>query len=375
MTTRSRFPLSLAILWLALSVRGAVGQSAALSKSSPYKPAANADEALARIEELGGIVRRLSTKSDDLEVDFQLSGDRLADEHLQYLLKLKKVAVLRLRNTPISDAGLVHVGKLAGLKRLHLEKTAVTDAGMKHLNGLKVLESLNVYGTQIGDVGLQQLEVLPKLKSLFVWQTKVTELAILRLQKAKPGLAIVPDPAQDRELANAALATAKANLLMAEAAYEAAQKDAKELPPKAAEFKIAMAETAKQAAEAKKKADEAKKRAEEADKRPTSLKAQADDAAKKSKIAPGDVALKKRADDKQSELAAAQLIAEQARSTFDDAQKTFQEKQARADSVRVQSLRAANGKKVIADAQTALESARLLEEYARQRLDAKFDAK
>ncbi len=126
----------------------------------PYKPAANADEAVKRIEELGAIVRRVVPKDDALEVDFRNSI--VTDAHLQYLQSLKMmVTVVRLRETRITDAGLVHLGKITTLKRLHLEKTAVTDAGMQHLSGLKELDLLNLFGTAVGDAGLVHLKAYP----------------------------------------------------------------------------------------------------------------------------------------------------------------------------------------------------------------------
>jgi hypothetical protein len=83
----------------------------------PYKPAANADEAVARIAELGGAVRHCNRSDDTLEVDFQYCGTALTDAHLQYVLSLNKVVILRLKATAITDAGLVHVGKVSTLKR------------------------------------------------------------------------------------------------------------------------------------------------------------------------------------------------------------------------------------------------------------------
>src|SRR4051794_40698638 len=74
----------------------------------PYKPAANADEAVKRIEDLGGAVRRVAPKDDALEVDFRNST--VTDAHLQYLQALKMVTVVRLRETRITDAGLLHLG-------------------------------------------------------------------------------------------------------------------------------------------------------------------------------------------------------------------------------------------------------------------------
>ena len=41
----------------------------------PYKAAANAEEAVASIEELGGSVRRVALIDESLEVDFHLGGE------------------------------------------------------------------------------------------------------------------------------------------------------------------------------------------------------------------------------------------------------------------------------------------------------------
>ncbi len=207
------FPL--ALLFACLMFSAAVSAAPAPEKTPPsFRAVANADEAVMRIEELGGIVRR--SGDDGFEVDFHHKGAAIADAHLQYLLSLKKVVVLRLKETQITDAGLVHVGKLATLKRLYLEKTAVTDAGLKHLTGLKELEYLNLYACPVGDAGVEGLKDLPKLRQLFVAETKVTHAGIARLQAA-PSVQIVPDPARDRQRAQAALDTAKSALATAEA--------------------------------------------------------------------------------------------------------------------------------------------------------------
>ena len=160
----TRSCLFASIVLLAASV-GSIAR-AQPAASIPYKPALNADDAVKRIEELGGAVRRVSLKDDALEVDFR--GSAVADPHLQYLQPLGKVTVLRLRETAITDAGLIHVGKIATLKRLYLEKTSTTDAGLRHLVGLKELEYLNLFGTDVSDAGLDQLKSLPMIKSLFV---------------------------------------------------------------------------------------------------------------------------------------------------------------------------------------------------------------
>jgi hypothetical protein len=216
-----------------------------------YKAAGNAAEAVKRIEELGGSVRKAAREGDAVEVD--LRHTPTTDVHLQYLLVLKNVTAVRLRECAVGDAGLVHLGKIAGLKNLHLEKTKVTDAGLKHLAGSKELEVLNLFGCDIGDPGLIHVQALPKLKSLFVSETKVSEVGIAALRKALPALVVVPNRAQEREQAEAAWQTAKQALAAMETRFQEAKKDAETLSPQVVELKKKLDEAMKKVNEAKSK--------------------------------------------------------------------------------------------------------------------------
>ncbi|MFP6666509.1 MAG: hypothetical protein VB876_04305 [Pirellulales bacterium] len=197
-----------------------------------YKPAANADEAVASIEQLGGAVRYLSGKRDALEVDFQFAGEQLTDEHLQHLQAVENVFVLRLKRTAITDAGLAHLTTITTLRRLHLEGTSVTDAGLKHLAALKDLEFLNLHSTKITDTGLEVIRQMPRLKQLFLWKTGVTAPAIARLQRESPELRVSPDRALQRKKAQKAADVANAIIPRAEKALAAAKREMDELTPK-----------------------------------------------------------------------------------------------------------------------------------------------
>ena len=124
------------------------------------------DQAVAQIEEVGGAVRYIDAKRRSLEVDFQFAGDQVRDEHLQPVLALPRVYVLRLKGTAVTDTGLAHVAKITTLQRLYLEETAVTDAGLQHLAALKNLEFLNLHSTKVTDRGIEIVAKLPKLKQL-----------------------------------------------------------------------------------------------------------------------------------------------------------------------------------------------------------------
>ena len=154
------------------------------------EPSEVAKEALAKIEQAGGTAREIARDDDRLDVNFQLAGDKIEDEHLAPVAKLSNVYEVRLGRTGISDAGLAHLAGLATLERLHLENTGVGDAGLAHLKGLTKLVYLNLYGTQVSDDGLKHLSGLTSLKNLYVWQTQVTEAGIAALKQAIPGLEV-----------------------------------------------------------------------------------------------------------------------------------------------------------------------------------------
>lgn len=111
---RTRFP---ATVYLAVTLIIALSQSA-LSEVLPYRAPRNTEEAVERIEELGGAVRFLKGDDGELEVDFRFATDKLTDEHLKYVNGLKNVAVLRLKRTSVTDgdrrAKRTHFGGLIG---------------------------------------------------------------------------------------------------------------------------------------------------------------------------------------------------------------------------------------------------------------------
>ena len=74
-------PVAIRRLIAGLWLLAAVGVLVHAEEPRPYNAAANADEAVARIGELGGAVRRVSRDDDSLEVDFQHSGKVLTDAH------------------------------------------------------------------------------------------------------------------------------------------------------------------------------------------------------------------------------------------------------------------------------------------------------
>src|SRR5262249_17743040 len=71
----------------------------------------------------------------------------------------KRLTVLRLSNTKVSDAGLAHFKDCKGLIELHLDGTQVGDAGLARLKGFKNLSVIHLRGTRVSD--LSPLRGLP----------------------------------------------------------------------------------------------------------------------------------------------------------------------------------------------------------------------
>ncbi|HEX3724946.1 MAG TPA: hypothetical protein VHV08_01835, partial [Pirellulales bacterium] len=157
--------------------------------STPLSP--EAQEAVAKIQKIGGTVQALAMNDDSLVVDFHLGGTTLGDEGLAAIKALPKVVQLDLKDTQITDAGLANLAGLATLNKLHLEKTKITDAGLAHLKDLANLEYLNLYGTAVTDAGLEQLKGLKNLKKLYVWQSQVTDAGAAKLKEALPGVTVI----------------------------------------------------------------------------------------------------------------------------------------------------------------------------------------
>src|SRR5437879_2627470 len=83
--------------------------SVPLVAADPPPPPANAQEAIAKIQALGGAVRTVAMNDDSLEVDFHLGGTKLTDEGLVNLKPLSKVVEVHLKDTQITDAGLANL--------------------------------------------------------------------------------------------------------------------------------------------------------------------------------------------------------------------------------------------------------------------------
>jgi N-acyl-D-aspartate/D-glutamate deacylase/Leucine-rich repeat (LRR) protein len=111
-----------------------------------------------------------------------LDYSTFADEGMQYLVNMKQLTHLSLRDTLVSDAGLKHISGLTNLIALDLYGAPVTDAGVKHLAALKKLQKLNLLGASISDEGLDVIASLPALEELNLYRSQITNAGLSKLR-------------------------------------------------------------------------------------------------------------------------------------------------------------------------------------------------
>src|SRR3954453_22375697 len=77
-------------------------------------------KAMAKIQQLGGLVLELAQNDPRLEVSYQQKEGKFSDEYLLPLKELKGLVHLNLRGQDVTDAQTVHLKDLTSLTRLHL---------------------------------------------------------------------------------------------------------------------------------------------------------------------------------------------------------------------------------------------------------------
>lgn len=102
------------------------------------------------------------------------------------------VVVVNLAGRQVNDAVLAQLKNFPKLRSLDLSGSSITDDGMAHLEGLTSLRTLNLSRTAISDAGLVHLRTLNQLQTLSLTGSRATNAGVADLQKALPGMRIVP---------------------------------------------------------------------------------------------------------------------------------------------------------------------------------------
>src|SRR5262249_27759196 len=98
-------------------------------------------------------------------------------------------------------AGLIHLARLKKLRVLFINDSRVTDSGLVHLKGLTQLAHLSLTGVPgVSDAGLVHLRRLNQLRELHVDFTNVSDEGLAALRAVVQSLAkttnrkLIPDP-------------------------------------------------------------------------------------------------------------------------------------------------------------------------------------
>lgn len=100
-------------------------------------------------------------------VSLHLVESKVTGKGLAAFAGLKKLRMLVLDYSPVTDEALKEIGRLA-LSELNLKNTAVTDEGLKHLAGHKLLKQVSLDGTRVTAAGAAGLRTaLPTCLVIF----------------------------------------------------------------------------------------------------------------------------------------------------------------------------------------------------------------
>lgn len=170
------------------------------------------------------IMPHVATLKNVKEVSIGQGG--FTDEHVQHLRKVSSINSLVLGDSTLTDAGAAELAKiLSGTKieNLCLDNAPITSAALTSISQIKSLMTLDLTGTNIADdltalagmpnlqwllirdmdlssleeASLTTLAELPKLGRLTVTNTGITAEAIQQLKRAKPGLNLEAEHAED----------------------------------------------------------------------------------------------------------------------------------------------------------------------------------
>ena len=115
-----------------------------------------------------------SRGSADLRLNASILGSKFADRDLEAFVPVADhIVVADLSRTSVTDHSAAAIASMKRLHVLRLMDTRLTDATLLRLDTLDQLESLNVYGTPVTAAILPTIARLPKLSHVYAGQTGI----------------------------------------------------------------------------------------------------------------------------------------------------------------------------------------------------------
>jgi uncharacterized membrane protein len=115
-----------------------------------------------------------SRGSADLRLNASILGSNFGDRDLEAFAPVADhIIVADLSRTSITDHSAASIAAMKRLRVLRLMDTRLTDVALLRLEGLNQLESLNVYGTPVTAAALPAIAKLPKLSHFYAGRTRI----------------------------------------------------------------------------------------------------------------------------------------------------------------------------------------------------------
>ena len=115
-----------------------------------------------------------SRGSADLRLNASILGNKFGDRELEAFAPVSEhIIVADLSRTSVTDQSSAAIAAMKRLHVLRLMDTRLTDITFLRLDNLNQLESLNVYGTPVTSAVLPTIAKLPKLSHFYAGQTGI----------------------------------------------------------------------------------------------------------------------------------------------------------------------------------------------------------
>ena len=140
------------------------------------------ESSISNVPELTGLVFHaplVPTRLDGFRKlqTFAVGGDKITNEHLQWLAQCPELTRLALLQTSVDDAGLAGLSNCS-LVQLSLQGTKVSDASITPLN-VDSLRRVNLVDTNVGGAAVSHILKAPKLETLMVSASTAQESDIV----------------------------------------------------------------------------------------------------------------------------------------------------------------------------------------------------
>ncbi len=114
-------------------------------------------------------------------------NNKIVNDDLIMLSKLKEIKVISVGSKKITDKGLTYLKDNTNLKVLFFTDTSITGEGFKHLKNLTKLERLELQRTKLNDEGLKYISEIDFEKGLEIYldNTKITDKGLEYLQRVE----------------------------------------------------------------------------------------------------------------------------------------------------------------------------------------------